>query len=384
MSETKMRFGISEWILFFLSTLVIFLSSVILAIATLIIFLGEKAIWLFSLAKRKPATFIILAIIGVFLLTSVIYWRVLPVHWNNEERNISILIKEGESLSQVVKKLKGEGMDFNSTIFLEYSKISGVDKHIHIGRYDFERGVTLNEILDKLRKGKVTPINVTIPEGLNYRQIGGILQARCGTDSSGFVSAVTDSGFLKELRITEKNLEGYLFPNTYKLYWGIKPYDVAKIMVNQLWGILPDSLRQRTKEIDFSIHEVLTLASLIEGEAKKPEEKATISAVYHNRLKEGMLLQCDPTVIYAIPNLNRALLLQDLEIDSPYNTYIYPGLPPGPINNPGEESILAALYPANVDFLYFVAKGDGSHVFSSTLEEHHRAIKKIKKENRSG
>ncbi len=382
MSEEKIRFGIFEWILFFLSTSAIFLSSIILVIATLIIFLGEKIIWLFSLAKRKPIT-LILAIVGIFFLTNAIYWTMLPVRWESQKEQKSVLVKEGDSLARVVKKLKDEGIKFNSTIFLECSKILGADKHIHIGRYDFEKGVTLYQILNKLRKGKVTSFDVTIPEGLNFKQIAGILQAECGTDSSQFVAAVTDAGFIEELKISARSLEGYLFPNTYKTYWGIKPYDIAEIMVKQLRWIFVDSLRQRAEKMSFSILEVLTLASLIEAEAKKPEERTAISAVYHNRLKKGMLLQCDPTVIYAIPNLDRPLLLKDLEIDSPYNTYIYPGLPPGPINNPGKKSILAALYPTNVDFLYFVAKGDGSHVFSSTLEEHNKAKIKIKKEKRS-
>lgn len=392
MSEKKIRFGISEWILFFLSTLAIFLSSVILVIATLIIFSGKKIIWLFGFVKRKcvcikrPITFILIGV-GIFFLINILYWRVLPVRWKSKEKKASILVKEGESLYQVVKKLKEKGIDFNPTIFLEYSKILGIDKHIHIGRYDFEKGVTLYHILSRLRKGKVTAFDVTIPEGLNFKQIAGILQVRCGTDSSQFVSAVTDTDFLKKVKISAQSLEGHLFPDTYKLYWGIKPYDIAQIMVAQLRRNFVDSLKQRAEKIGFSIQEVLILASLIEAEAKKPEERATISAVYHNRLKKRMLLQCDPTVMYAIswpdrPNLARPLVLKDLEFDSPYNTYIYSGLPPGPINNPGKKSILAALYPANVDFLYFVAKGDGSHVFSSTLEQHHRAIREIKRENK--
>ncbi|KPL02949.1 MAG: hypothetical protein AMJ90_04510 [candidate division Zixibacteria bacterium SM23_73_2] len=317
----------------------------------------------------------------LFFLINIIYWTALPVGWKNEEEKASIIVRKGESLSNVAGKLKGKGLGFNRTIFLEYSKILGFDKRIHVGKYEFQKGNTLYQILSKLRKGKVTPIDVTIPEGLNFKQIAGILQNRCGTDSSLFVAAVTDKGFIKEINILAENLEGYLYPNTYKLYWGIEPYDVAQIMVDHLKGILVDTLKQKAGELGFSVHQVIILASLIESEARKPEERTTISAVYHNRLKKGMLLQCDPTVIYALPDLDRPLLLKDLEIDSPYNTYIYPGLPPGPINNPGKKSILAALYPANVNFLYFVAKGDGSHVFSSTLEEHNRAIRRIKNQN---
>ncbi|MGB3092192.1 MAG: endolytic transglycosylase MltG, partial [Candidatus Zixiibacteriota bacterium] len=140
-----------------------------------------------------------------------------------------------------------------------------------------------------------------------------------------------------------------------------------------------DSLTRRAGEIDFSLADVVTLASMIEAEAKDGNERDLISAVYHNRLRRGMLLQCDPTVIYALPELDRPLLLKDMEVDSPYNTYKYPGLPPGPICNPGKASILAALYPADVNYLYFVATGKGSHIFSTSLTQHNLARTKIKR-----
>ena len=161
------------------------------------------------------------------------------------------------------------------------------------------------------------------------------------------------------------------------------PEKVAQILVEQFKKTFTDSLLRRAEEINFSLSEVVTLASMIEAEAKDGEEREMISAVYHNRLKRGMLLQCDPTVIYALSELDRPLLLKDLKIDSPYNTYKYPGLPPGPICNPGKASIFAALYPADADYLYFVAKGDGTHIFSTTLKEHNKAKIKIKRAGRN-
>ena len=219
---------------------------------------------------------------------------------------------------------------------------------------------------------------VTIPEGLNLRQTAGILRRELHIDSLEFVSLATDSQFSEGLGFSVSNLEGYLFPDTYRFSWGTSSERAAQILVEQFWKIFTDSLRRRADEIEFSTKDVVTLASMIEAEARDGDEREMISAVYHNRLKRGMLLQCDPTVIYALPELDRPLLLEDLEVDSPYNTYKYPGLPPGPICSPGEASILAALYPASVNYLYFVAKGDGTHVFSSTLREHNNAKIKIK------
>ena len=153
-------------------------------------------------------------------------------------------------------------------------------------------------------------------------------------------------------------------------------------MVEQFNKTFTDSLMRHAQEIGFSLAQAVTLASMVETEAKDGNERDLISAVYHNRLRRGMLLQCDPTVIYALPELDRPLLLKDLEVDSPYNTYKHPGLPPGPICNPGKASILAALYPADVNYLYFVATGEGSHIFSATLAQHNRAKAKVKRARR--
>jgi UPF0755 protein len=270
----------------------------------------------------------------------------------------------------------------------------------------------LYSIFNKLVKGEVTPIEVLIPEGLTIREIAQILKKGIGMDSARFVKIATDSQVAENLNIPASNLEGYLFPNTYRLNWGMDPAKLIQVMVNEFKKVFTPALSERAKEINLSMHDVVTLASMIETEAKDGKEREMISAVYHNRLKLGMLLQCDPTVIYAIGgerlvlsstlrlrpegskaegsrttlNLNHSerstspptLLLKDLEVDSPYNTYKYPGLPPGPICNPGKASIMAALYPANVDYLYFVAKGDGTHIFSTTLNEHNRAKNGIK------
>lgn len=381
MKEEKIRFKISEWILFIISTIAIFLSSIILVVSALVIFIFRLFLRFLLLLKRKPLL-TVLTIVVLFILINILYWYAIPIRWKNEEAIVSLYVNKGNNLHQVVNKLKEQKIFIQPTFFLTYAELFKIDRRIHVGKYDLNKGITLAELTEKLTTGKGSSLDVTIPEGLNFKQIAGILKNQAGVDSAGFVEVASDTSFIGELNLDAPNLEGYLFPNTYKSYWGMEPKDVAKIMVKELSNILGDSLIRRMEQINFSLYQVLTLASLIEAEAQNPEERPIISAVYHNRLNKNMLLQCDPTVIYALPDLDRPLVLKDLEIDSPYNTYKYTGLPPGPINNPGKASILAALYPANVDFLYFVAKGDGSHIFSSTLEEHSLAKIKIKRENK--
>ncbi|MGB2698652.1 MAG: endolytic transglycosylase MltG [Candidatus Zixiibacteriota bacterium] len=383
MKTEEARFSASEWIIFILSTVAIFLSAIILLISALILFSGRQILLLISRIKTKPLQSAGI-ILGVLFLIIVIYWFMIPVDWKSQTASISIFIDEGESLNAVISKLNDKGVEFNHSFFALISKLSGVDRHLHVGKYDFQKGVTPYSILRKLAKGEVSLFEVTIPEGLSYREIAGILERKVGVDSLEFTRKCADITFIKDLNFDIKNLEGYLFPNTYNLYWGMEPEKIIRLMVEELNQELVDSLRKIVSEIGFTLFDMITFASLVESEAKIAEERPLISAVYHNRLKRGMLLQCDPTVIYALSPLNRPLVLKDLEFDSPYNTYIYPGLPPGPINNPGKASILATLFPANVDYLYFVARGDGSHIFSSTLEKHNEAIREIKKNKEKG
>jgi UPF0755 protein len=387
MKSEQKYITITDWIVFFASTLLIFLSSILLLISGLII-------GLFNLLKRKPVLFFSIILVLALLLVAV-RWCVIPIHWNIKEDSVHVIIQEGDSMAKIVERLKEINLIEGGRWFLILSKILGKDRHIQVGRYDFDKGITLYSIFKKLVKGKVTSIEVIIPEGLTIREIAWILKKEIGADSAKFVKRATDSQFTKDLNIPAPNLEGYLFPNTYRLHWGMDPAKLIQTLVNEFKKTFTPALSERAKEINFSTHDVVTLASMIEAEAKDGEEREMISAVYHNRLKLRILLQCDPTVIYALRdeqpgtrrNLDRSegwtstrpLLLKDLEIDSPYNTYKYSGLPPGPICNPGKASILAALYPADVNYLYFVAKGDGTHIFSSTLDEHNRAKNKIKR-----
>ena len=193
---------------------------------------------------------------------------------------------------------------------------------------------------------------------------------------------LTDSSFIEQFGIKATSLEGYLFPDTYYFFQGMMIEEVLTIMINQFWNNFNQTLIDRSNELELTIHEVVTLASIIEGEALFDSERRTISSVYHNRLRKNIKLQADPTIQYLFPDGPKTLSTKHLTISSPYNTYIHYGLPPGPINNPGIKSIEAALYPEDTDYLYFVAKGDGYHVFSTNQSDHLKAKREYKKQKR--
>ncbi|MGB2770293.1 MAG: endolytic transglycosylase MltG [Candidatus Zixiibacteriota bacterium] len=371
MKSEQKHITITDWIIFFVSTFLIFLSSVLLVVSGVVFAL-------FRLARRRPVL-TLASVIGLVVLFFAIRWMVIPIPWRAEGESVQVTMENGDSMTRIVQRLKEARVIEDGAALLILAKLSGKDREIQAGRYSFEKGTTLYSIFNKLTRGDVTLREVTIPEGLTIRQIAGILNRQIEIDSLEFVKLATNSRFVKGLGIPASNLEGYLFPDTYRLSWGTTPEKMARVMVEQFKKTFTDSLTRRAGEIDFSLADVVTLASMIEAEAKDGNERDLISAVYHNRLRRGMLLQCDPTVIYALPELDRPLLLKDMEVDSPYNTYKYPGLPPGPICNPGKASILAALYPADVNYLYFVATGKGSHIFSTSLTQHNLARTKIKR-----
>ena len=375
MKSEQKHITITDWIIFFVSTFLIFLSSILLVISGVVFAL-------FRLARRRPVL-TLASVIGLVVLFFVAEWMVIPISWRADAELVQVTIESGDSMTRIVQRLKEARVIEDGAALLILAKLSGKDREIQAGRYSFEKGTTLYSIFNKLIRGDVTLREVTIPEGLTIRQIAGILNRQIEIDSLEFVRLATDSRFVKGLGIPASNLEGYLFPDTYRLSWGTTPEKVVRVMVEQFKKTFTDSLTRRAGEIDFSLADVVTLASMIEAEARDGNERDLISAVYHNRLRRGMLLQCDPTVIYALPELDRPLLLKDLEVDSPYNTYKYPGLPPGPICNPGKASILAALYPADVNYLYFVATGEGSHIFSTSLTQHNLARTKIKRAGRN-
>jgi UPF0755 protein len=283
---------------------------------------------------------------------------------------VTVNIPFGATFRQVSDSLQEVNLLEHEAVFLVLGKISRKERNIRAGMFEIPRGLSSWQLLNYLETAPAMQIKVTFPEGILSTQMAGILQEKIGIDTSLFVSLVHDSAFAQTL-MGESSLEGYLLPETYFFEWKMPETQIIQRMAANTRQIFEaDTIRDRLSQLNRTPLEIITLASIIEGEVMVDSERVYISSLYHNRLRLGWPLQADPTIQYIIPGPPRRLLHRDLEIDSPYNTYKHTGLPPGPINNPGRESILAALYPANTSYLYMVAMGDGRHKFSKSLKEH--------------
>ena len=258
--------------------------------------------------------------------------------------------------------------------FRLYASLRHDDRGIRAGTYLFHRGASWSYVLDALRAGKGLVHIVTIPEGFSLAQIEAALENKLGSPADSVGAAARDTALLHTLDLRARTLEGYLFPDTYIFPDGTTPRAAIAMMVRRFEQIWKPEWTARLDTIHLSRDDVVTLASLVEKEARVPEERPVIAAVYLNRLREGELLQADPTVQYALGKHVARVFYKDLEVDSPYNTYKHKGLPPGPIASPGKPSLEAALYPANVPFKYFVAFPDGHHEFRKDLASHERAV----------
>lgn len=291
----------------------------------------------------------------------------------------TIDVPEGTSFRQVAKMLEAQGVISSRTAFSVLGKVTLVDRRIRPGEYSFHAGMSPMQILADLERGRVALHQVTIPEGFTVAQIAERLESHRLANRETFLEATRDPELIRQLGLEVDSLEGYLFPTTYRFPKNAKPQDIIRTMVVFTRKAFTPALRSRAVELDMTPHEVLTLASVIEKETSVARERTLISAVFHNRLRRKIPLQSDPTVIYALESFDGNLRKRDLSVDSPYNTYRVRGLPPGPIANPGAESIDAALYPARASYLYFVSRNDGTHHFSSTLAEHNRAVDKYQR-----
>ena len=289
------------------------------------------------------------------------------------------MILDGLTFQHVATLLEHEGLIKSSSVFVLLGKSQSADRKVHAGEYELNPGMTPAEILSKLLNGQVLLHPLTIPEGLTITQIADVVSQQGLTDREEFLRLAKDREFIVSLGIKAETLEGYLYPNTYKFPRGIKAREVLVAMVEQLGQEVGPDLLARMQELKMTMHEVLTLASVIEKETGSGGERPEISAVFHNRLKKHIPLQSDPTVIYGLPAFDGNLHKKDLSSPSPYNTYRVQGLPPGPIANPGIQAIRATLYPSDSRSLYFVSRNDGTHQFSSTLNEHNKAVEKYQK-----
>ena len=292
------------------------------------------------------------------------------------------IIEPGTTLSEVAARLEEEGVIRHAGLFKILARLEDADRGINAGRYEIEPGMDAAGILDMLVSGRITADRVTIPEGLTIQETARILQTGIGIDSTAFAALAADSAVAHGLGVEANTLEGYLFPATYHFYPEMSAEEVLQAMTSRFRSTITETYRIRAEELGYTVHEIMTLASIVEQEARVAAERDTISGVFHNRLNRGMLLEADPTVQFGMGRPNMRLYEKHLSHPSPYNTYVHAGLPPGPICSPGEASIHAALYPREVPYLFFVARGDGSHIFSITNREHNRARAWVKRQQR--
>jgi UPF0755 protein len=296
--------------------------------------------------------------------------------WSGD--SVDIELEPGLSARAMIERLGRDGVLERPWIARAQLLLSGGSAGLHAGEYRFEQAAGPRAVLARLRDGDVLLHAVTVPEGLDLDQIVEIVAAAGFADEPSLRAAFARSGLVDDLDPGADDLEGYLFPDTYRFSRGATAKAIVEEMVRQFRISTGADYGDRARAVGLSVREAVTLASLIEEETSVPDERRRISAVFHNRLRRSMLLQCDPTVLYALKRAGSPvaeLYTKHLRFDSPYNTYRYPGLPPGPIANPGKASLDAAVEPVESRELYFVALPErAGHAFSETLEQHNRAV----------
>jgi UPF0755 protein len=304
---------------------------------------------------------------------------------------VAFVVEEGASFRQVATHLEDEGLIRSAWAFGVWARWKGQDRSIRSGEYELHRGTSAAGILEELVSGVVMTRAVTLPEGLTRTRTVEVLAQALELDAARLDSLTRepDAGLRALLDLQPgTSLEGYLYPETYRFAKGVSAETVIETLVSTFSAVLDDSMRARAREREMTLHELVTLASIVEAEAILDHERPEIAAVYTNRIAKGWKLEADPTVAYALDKIGDRLTFRDLEVDSPYNTYRNAGLPPGPINSPGEASMRATLWPdPESDAMYFVADGEGGHWFSRTWEEHQAAVRKyraIQRQRRAG
>lgn len=331
-----------------------------------------------DLLRKHP----VLAVPLALLLAGVLFFGYVFFGPNefSDTTHKQFFVSRGETFSQVADSLAQQGFVRSRALFVMVARILGGVERVQVGKYVFASGVTNTELFLSLRSGKGAElIAVTIPEGYRSQRQAHIFARTIGIDSSRYVALVHTPEFVRNFGVEGASLEGYLLPDTYWFQWQQGEEEVIRRMVDQFWRFYVDSLRERQDELGWTTCQILTLASIVEGEAVRADERAIISGVYWNRLRRGMRLEADPTIQFIINDRPKRLSYEDLKVDNPYNTYRRPGLPPGPVNNPGRASILAALYPVHHDYVFFVANGRGGHWFASTYREHMRNVRQFRR-----
>lgn len=330
--------------------------------------------------KKKPtALLIVLIVLLALIIIAAAYYMHLtdPVRLTDEA---SFTVAQGSSAADIAQGLYDAGLIKSPMLFRLYIKSEGIGNELKAGDYTFSGIITFDSIKNELLTGvSGEDVSVTIPEGLTVKETAQIFAEKGLVDADTFMDFTQNGDFLYDYlpaKGTENRLEGYLFPDTYRIGKGWTEKEIVNTLLAQFDKVWTDEFQKKADELAMTQAEVITLASIIEKEAKVKEDRPLISSVFHNRLDTGMMLQSCATVQFILGEPKNPLLYKDLEIPSPYNTYLNAGLPPGPIASPGKASLEAALFYDDTDYYYFLAKPDGSHYFSKTLEEHNAAKEK--------
>jgi UPF0755 protein len=329
---------------------------------------------------KKLIGFLLILILLAAGAVAWMYMRVNAPYRGYQDAEQFVELPPGSGSAAIGQRLVAAGVVRDAPTFRTALYLSGQGRHLKAGDYRFDRAMTPFEVIDKIARGDVYVINVTFPEGLTIAEMSKIFESHGVGTAASFVDAAKNSALVHDLDPSAKDLEGYLFPETYALSRHADAEKLIKLMVSRFEHVFTPELRQAAAARNLTVRRAVTLASIVEKETARAEERPLVAAVYTTRLRIGMPLQCDPTVIYALTKrggYSGNVHKDDLSIDSPYNTYRYPGLPPGPIASPGRASLEAAVHPADADYLYFVSRNDGSHEFARTLEEHNRNVQKF-------
>ena len=295
---------------------------------------------------------------------------------NLSAREKIFIIKPGQSLKYIAANLEQESLISDSTWFTLFTKFKKADKKLQAGEYLLSASQSPEQILKILKKGKVKLYKITIPEGLNINEVAFLVEKNNFCSKLKFIALCRDKSFIISLGLKTASLEGYLFPDTYFFSKQASCKKIITTMVEHFNKVFIKEWEIKAQSMDFSIHDIVILASIIEKETGDASERALISSVFHNRLKKNMRLESDPTVIYGIKDFDGNIKRKHLRTVTPYNTYKIKGLPAGPIANPGALSLHAALNPEKTSYLFFVSKKDTTHKFSKTIQEHNRAVRK--------
>ena len=314
------------------------------------------------------------AVLGLATVAALFAQRLEPV--SEDASQVVFEVKPGDSLSGVARRLEREGLLRDARVATWWGRWHGLDKGLHVGEYGLAASLSASEILDRIASGRVLTFEVVIPEGLTAAEIGRRLADAGLADADAFSAAVADPELARSLGVEGDSLEGYLFPETYRMPRGRRAEEVAGVLVGQFleaWQRLAPQAEAR----GLSMREVVTLASVVEKETGATDERPLIASVFANRLERGMRLESDPTVIYGIPDFDGNLRRRHLDdTANRYNTYQHTGLPPGPIASPGLDALRAVVEPADTKFLFFVSRNDGTHHFSRTYREHVNAVRR--------